>query len=362
MRRIERDASRISDPVERLRYLRKSMDRKGSRLTLRSLGWLGLVLLIALAPGRNPSTATETLRPAALILPDHASIPRVWIVEHSSTTEVYSNGLQIDLTFATLNRPRAVFHVYATAGDVGVVRTEDKPAGIVFHTTESHLVPFEEDENHALKQLGRNLLDVIQRAHAYHYVIDRFGRVFRVVEESQAANHAGKSVWGGTRGIYVDLNDSFLGVALEAQTDAIDAVTPAQVAAAKVLTEMLRSRYGIAAEDCVTHAQVSVNPFNMHIGLHTDWAGRFPFAGLGLPDNYSIPLASLYAFGFEYDDVFLQVTGTRWKGLDRAEAQVQRRAEEQGMTVARYRTLLQRRYKEIARAPDSTGPKTQGGS
>jgi hypothetical protein len=148
----------------------------------------------------------------------------------------------------------------------------------------------------------------------------------------------------------VNLNDSFLGVALEAQTEATDQVTPAQISAAKVLTEMLRSRYNISAENCVTHAQVSVNPLNMRIGAHTDWASNFPFAGLGLPDNYTIPLPSLYAFGFTYDDVFLRATGTRWKGLALAEEQVSRQAALERVPAVRYRAMLRHRYKDIAAA------------
>jgi hypothetical protein len=111
---------------------------------------------------------------------------------------------------------------------------------------------------------------------------------------------------------------------------------------------MLRSRYSIAAEDCVTHAQVSVNPQNMLIGAHIDWAAQFPFASLGLPDNYSVPLPSLYAFGFESDSTFARVTAGGWQGQKLAEAQVARGAEAQGIAPARYRATLRQRYHDIA--------------
>jgi len=42
-----------------------------------------------------------------------------------------------------------------------------------------------------------------------------------------------------------------------------------------MLTDMLRKRYGIPAGNCVTHAQVSVNPSNLLIGYHIDWASSF---------------------------------------------------------------------------------------
>jgi hypothetical protein len=130
----------------------------------------------------------------------------------------------------------------------------------------------------------------------------------------------------------------------------MDEVTPAQISAAKVLTEMLRDRYDLPAESCVTHAQVSVNPLNMRIGAHTDWASNFPFGGLGLPDNYTIPLPSIYAFGFAYDEVFLKATGSRWKGLDFAEDQVRRQAAAEDIPAARYRAILRHRFKDIAAA------------
>src|SRR5205807_10225689 len=56
------------------------------------------------------------------------------------------------------------------------VRLGSTPVGIVYHTTESLIAPFEEDQNRRLRQLGRNVLDVIRKEHAYHYLIDRLDR------------------------------------------------------------------------------------------------------------------------------------------------------------------------------------------
>jgi hypothetical protein len=104
------------------------------------------------------------------------------------------------------------------------------------------------------------------------------------------------------------------------------------------------------AENFVTHAQVSVNPLNMKISPHTDWARDFPFAALGLPDNYAVAPASVYAFGFGYDDLFLKISGGGWKGLGLAEEQLARQAAQTGATPARHRAMLQHRYKDIAAA------------
>jgi len=123
-------------------------------------------------------------------------------------------------------------------------------------------------------------------------------------------------------------------------------VNEAQVHAAKVLTEMLRSKYNLAAESCVTHAQVSVNPENMRIGWHTDWGAGFPFLAVGLPDNYEQPNPALWLFGFVYDGVYMKATSPElWKGLALAEERMRESAAERTLTLAAYRKLLRQRYR-----------------
>ena len=276
-----------------------------------------------------------------------ANLVKVWRVEQSGTQEIYSNGLRVDLTFAVPNKPRDQYPVFPLNGGSEPIRYQAAPAGIVYHTTESSLEDFDESQNRRLQWLGRNLLEIVRQERAYHYVIDRFGRVFRVVEETGIANHSGHSIWADPSGVYVNLNASFLAVSLEGQTGDPGSVTSAQIQATRMLTEMLRSKYSIPAGNCVTHAQVSVSGVNTHIGAHTDWASQFPFATVGLPDNYATPLPSLFVFGFEYDGAFVQATGGRWKGLDLAEAQVAAQAAAEGISVTRYRAILQHRYSDI---------------
>ncbi len=243
-----------------------------------------------------------------------APLSPVWLVDKSAESETYSNGLRIDTRFESPNRPRAYLVFPADRPDDGEGVRRTVPAGIVYHTTESRQLPFEASANRALKQVGESLIDFVRRRHAYNFLIDRFGRVFRIVPESDAADHAGYSVWADDSWLYVNLNGSFLGVSFEARTEPGQedpTVSPAQIHSAAMLTDMLRARYGIAAGNCVTHAQVSVNPVNMRVGYHTDWASSFPFAQLGLPDNYARPLPAIVAFGFEYDETFVQLAGGR---------------------------------------------------
>jgi len=169
------------------------------------------------------------------------------------------------------------------------------------------------------------------------------------VRESDAANHAGYSVWADDRWLYLNLNDSFLGISFEARTSHGDEpeITPAQIRSGALLTEMLRARYLIAATNCITHAQVSVNPNNMRIGYHTDWAANFPYRAMGLPDNYATPPASLYLCGFEYDRRYLASTGTRVEAaVELSEKKLDEAAAALRMPVERYRKLLQKQYRK----------------
>ena len=199
---------------------------------------------------------------------------------------------------------------------------------------------------------GESLIGFIQEKKAYNYVIDRFGRVFRVVEDNEVAFHAGNSIWADDQWVYLNLNDSFIGVAFETQTargDESPQVTTGQLVAGKLLAEMLRAKHGISGFNCPTHAQVSVNPHNMIIGYHTDWAANFPYEEIGLPDNYALPLPSLLFFGFAYDPSFTAATGARmWKGLLAAEDQLRELAKQNGLSVAQQKAALRDRYKKIS--------------
>ena len=368
---VDWSAAQITDPVLRLKFLRKMAPRLRLASFWRRWRLVGLAIaILAAAPAAyfrwlrqepipresHPVRSVE----AASALPvtqTSAYSAEVWQVEKSGSSETYSNGLRIDNRFAVSNHPRAYLAFPMDNPNASAVhRTE--PMGIVFHTTESRLAPFEADQNGVLKKLGESLLEYVKRKRAYHFLIDRFGRVYRVVVETDAANHSGNSVWSDDRWLYVNLNQSFLGVSIEARTQPGQEqaeMSPAQLRSAAMLTEMLRSRYKIAAANCVTHAQVSVNPSNMQVGYHRDWASSFPFEQLGLPDNYPTPLPSLWAFGFDYNPEFLHWAGGRiGTGVQLAEDRLNERAGEAGVTPRVYRRSLQKRYRarleEVRRA------------
>ena len=364
---VDWTARQIHDPVWRLRYLQSVIPAPVRQSRWKSRKTIGLLTLLAIGTVAAPFTLqvsgaarTATSKPPVILPPrpqtpvqaSEPPLPDVWPVERTSGYDVYSNGLRIENQYAVSHRPRA-YLAYPMAdpeGNHGEIRAE--PAGIVYHTTESLQAPFESSQNTVLKRVGESLISYVRRRRCYHFLIDRFGRVFRIVNESDAADHAGHSVWADDRYFYVNLNDSFIGISFEAQTgfgeDATSAGS-AQVRSAAMLTEMLRSRYRIPARNCVTHAQVSVNPSNMQIGYHIDWASSFPFEKLGLPDNYAWPSPAVSLFGFGFDANFAQRAGDRMGAAAlEAESGIPEHARAAHLSVAVYRQFLRKRFLKLS--------------
>jgi hypothetical protein len=383
---IEEQAKTILDPIERLRFLRTNAGAELGPLVAppeKPPWWVSVpkrwAAALALGAAVLALIGVSRIHRTPLAVPPAAAVPapparagaarpvnKVWLVDQKESVETYSNGLRVDTSFEVANEPRGEYIMFPRdqVEMKHALKLAD-PAGIVYHTTESRLAPFDATQNTRLQRISVEVLRFVQHNHSYHFLIDRFGRVYRVVKESDIAFHAGNSVWGDANRIFLNLNNSFLGVAFETQTrpgEGLPTATPAQIDAARVLTEMLRDRYKIPGENCVTHAQVSVNPSNMIIGYHTDWAGKFPFLELGLNDNYALPPASLSAFGFDYDPAFVASTGSRLTpGLLAAESDIRDRAAKLNCTVSQLKSRLKSNYKEIAAAVKS-GESAKGDS
>ena len=357
-------AGRIVDPVERLKFLRRTVGNRqadaavvGSGATRWRRRVLGLMAGAAalLAPSAYVADRGTIIRPVPSspgVAQAGSFTTNVWLVDQNQEFETYSNGLRIERRFETANEPRHYVWFVRGEEDSRPAVAGTQPSGIVYHTTESQLAPFAQDTTPRLKYLGESLLHYVREQKAYHFVVDRFGRVWRIVRESDAAWHAGASVWSDGERTWVSLNHSFLGVSLEAGTEGNVSgrapATPAQIHALRVLTEMLRAKYHIAAINCITHAQVSVNPSNMQVGYHTDWAAQFPYGALGLPDNYAQPMPGLYLFGFKYDPSLITATGERyWKGLLLGEEQLRQDATAHGLTAGEWRRRLNARYRTV---------------
>ena len=369
---VDWTARQIHDPVWRLRYLRSMAPRVlpsnrwkprilAGVLTLCTLGLVAAPLSLRRFASAHAAVPAASALPAPPIqrveLPATPSAD-VWQVEKTAGFDTYSNGLRIENQYAVSHRPRAYIAFSPDYPDRTTGEKRTQPAGIVYHTTESLQAPFESSQNNRLKRVGESLIDYVRRRRCYNFLIDRFGRVFRIVDESDAADHAGHSVWADDRYFYVNLNDSFVGVSFEAQTGAgvtQTSVGAAQLRAAAMLTEMLRSRYKIPGGNCVTHAQVSVNPSNMQVGYHVDWASSFPFEALGLPDNYATPSPAIALFGFACDASFQQRAGVHLAaGALCANRALIQRAAAANLSLTAYRKMLNQRYWKIVSAQSTT--------
>lgn len=288
-------------------------------------------------------------------LPDYKP-EKVWLVEQKDNYERYSNGGRIITEFETENHARAFVALPREGGgdDSSALKVSAdvrrEPVGIVYHTSESDMLPFTPDNNASLEARTRGLLEYVRRHKSYNYLIDRFGQIYRVVRDDHAAHHAGNSVWADSRSLYVGLNESFLGVCFESSMEVEsgeERLTEAQIVSGRVLTQILRSRHGIDDADCVAHGLVSVNPSNMLIAYHHDWARNFPFEAMGLSDKYKVAPASVQMFGFTYDDdVIEKLGGALWSGVKAGEDEFNERAARANLTPDELRERMRARFRE----------------
>ena len=281
---------------------------------------------IAAAPSTSPAEALDPL-------PRGVAPARVWMVDSGPGFELYSNGLRIETTYSIAGEPRR-YRVFEIGQGMGS-EVLDRPVGIVYHTSESDIWPLEESFNEKLRDSSQNLLRYLKKNRVYHYLIDRFGQVFRVVHETDKANHAGMSVWSTGSRAYLNLNGPTVGVSFETRWEGGRAlpITRAQFEAGRSLTDYLRDKWSIEADMCVTHGLASVNSRKHLIGHHLDWARGFPFEALGLPDHYRRASPAVVLFGFGYDERFLAVMGEPWPGVGEAERQLEDEAAAAGRTV-----------------------------
>jgi hypothetical protein len=301
-------------------------------------------VMAAAAPVPALARSSPATAEPPLVLPAGLTPAAIWLVERGEGWEQYSNGLRIDTTSSIDGEPR---HFRVFDRNTGMLPTVfDRPVGILFHTSESDLWPLEESFNETLRESSHKLLRYVRRHKLYNYLIDRFGRVYRVVTEEDKANHAGNGVWAQGDHIHLNLNNAFLGVAFETRWEGARAlpITQAQFAAGRYLTDWLRQRWQITPDMCVAHGLTSVNPRKHLIGHHRDWSRGFPFEAFGLPDQYARTAPSVALFGFGYDEDFLKVLGEPWAGVREAERALETQAISQGTTVDQVRRERQQLY------------------
>jgi len=300
-------------------------------------------------------------------VPEYLQKP-IWLVEKISDREIYSNRLQIITTYTIANMPREYYRFPKNSNHLPAnSKTTNKISGIVYHASESDLYPFMPEMNRSILKYSKRLIKYLLRKKSYHFFIDRFGRVYRLVQEDHVAFHAGNAIWADEEEIYLNLNHAFIGICFEGKDfeeinirkqkkgqitkssllkpTGISSFNEAQLRSGKELTDWLRVKYNIPQHNCVPHALISVNPARMLIGWHLDLARGFPFAKFGLSDKYREPLPSIVEFGFRYDAYFKKIFNNEiWPGIHHSEEIMQRQARNSGMSFAKYRKSLQRKF------------------
>ncbi|NBO63562.1 MAG: N-acetylmuramoyl-L-alanine amidase [Acidobacteria bacterium] len=296
--------------------------------------------------GAAASVSTGFAGTGAKYLPDYKP-EKVWQVEASSEFERYSNGARILRRYETDNRPRG-YYLIPRGGETAAGTIRRDAVGIVYHTSESDIVPFISENSQSIAYRSKGLLEYVRRHKSYNYLIDRYGEIFRIVRDDHTAFHAGHSIWGDDRYSYVGLNESFLGICFESTSTAgtlEETLTEAQIVSGRALTNVLRSRFNIEDVNCTTHGLVSINPHKMVVAYHYDWVRNFPFEAMGLSDKYKIPPPNILDYGCIYDDETLEkLKNTLWSGAIKAEEEFRLRVDRSRMSSEALRSKLRDRY------------------
>jgi hypothetical protein len=315
---------------------------------------LALAKVAAPAPAVHPSSPPLEPISEGLAADTLGIVPTtIFLADRGPDWELYSNGLRIETSHAVKGTERR-YRVHQRDGGLQAAEYS-QPVGILFHTSESDLWPLEPGFERQLRRTAAGLLKYLRDAESYNYLIDRFGRVYRIVADESRANHAGHSVWARDDEVYLDLNAAFLGVSFESRWEGGRTlpITRAQLIAGRNLTHLLRQRFAIAPEMCVTHGLTSVSPKQGLIGYHRDWARGFPFEAFGLPDLYAQPPPSVALFGFGHDDEFMRAVGERWPGLIAAERLFAQQATERSVAIETLRRERQALYRQWSREPEA---------
>lgn len=119
---------------------------------------------------------------------------------------------------------------------------------IILHGTESGL-------QSSLRTLcnGKRFKGTRYRTHGghAHYLIDRNGRIYYIVDEKYRADHAGLSMWNGL----TDISSHSLGIELVAYVNGD--ITEKQYESLAFLVNALRGKYKIPDKNVLTHAHIA---------------------------------------------------------------------------------------------------------
>jgi N-acetylmuramoyl-L-alanine amidase len=172
-----------------------------------------------------------------------------------------------------------------------------RPNFVILHYTSN---------DHAERAL-RTLTDRVRRVSS-HYLVDRDGTIYYLVDELARAWHAGESYWGGNR----DLNSASLGI--EIDNNGAEPYSEPQIKSLLTLLADLKERYGIPAANFIGHSDIAPT-------RKTDPGGQFPWRrlaamgyGLWCDPPYGPPPATaesllLAALGYDVSNLPAAISG-----------------------------------------------------
>ena len=86
-----------------------------------------------------------------------------------------------------------------------------------------------------------------------HYLVCEDGKIYRLVDESRMAWHAGHSAWEGHR----NLNGITIGIEFANRNNGTDAYDPPQLLAGAQLVRSIKMRYGLPDRNVLTHQLIA---------------------------------------------------------------------------------------------------------
>ncbi len=145
---VNAGAAWVPDGVLKLRRVRelnqkqRSQSRSARMIVGSAFAAFLMIAIFAVHARAVPSVVAPVYNALPVKLAKTVAVapPAVWEVEQRPGSTVYSNGLEIRNEFETTSRPRS-YHTFSRLQMERSAEAFGTPAGIVFHTTESLLLP-----------------------------------------------------------------------------------------------------------------------------------------------------------------------------------------------------------------------------
>lgn len=115
-----------------------------------------------------------------------------------------------------------------------------------------------------------------KKKNSYHYIIDRYGVIYKLIDPKYEARHAGLSYFRG----HFRINQYSIGICFV--NDAVEDYTEKQYQSAAWLIQILKKRYpDISSDKIAGHSDIAIPRGRKHDpGEHFNWNYLFSLSGL----------------------------------------------------------------------------------